>query len=391
MKTHQITLHKNMRYKPKLLYFVTEDWYFCSHRLSLAKAAQHAGFDVSVLTRVTDHGEMIQSAGLNLIPLNIARGGVNPIKEFRTLLQILLIYRRLRPDLVHHVALKPVLYGSMAALFIPALRSVNLLAGLGAVFSSTKWQARLLRPVVTGLFRSLLGRSNTLTIVQNRKDYALLSNRLRIPAARLRLIKGSGIDIEHFYPAAFPAEPVSVALVSRLLWDKGVGKYIAAVKLLKRKGLIFNALLVGKPDVENMASISPEQLQAWVAEGDVQCLGHIEAVAEFWRNTHIAVLPSYREGLPKCLLEAAASGRPIIATDTSGCKEIVTHGVNGLLVPVKRVQELAEAMEQLILDEELRSSMGASSRQRAVQEFSNAVIFTQTLAVYQELIAPKLN
>jgi glycosyltransferase involved in cell wall biosynthesis len=375
-----------MTKKPKLLYFVTEDWYFCSHRLALAKKAQLAGYDVSVLTRIKQHGDIIQNAGFNLIGLEIERGGMNPLSEIKTIWQIWQIYRRLQPDIIHHVALKPVLYGNIATLFMPKLKVVNLLAGLGAIFSSDKWQARLLKPLIIRTIKILLSSHNTKTIVQNQEDYDLLVNRAGISTRRLSLIKGSGIDTEHFHYTNLPAVPVRIALVSRLLWDKGIGEYVAAVKLLKQNGLIFEALLVGEPDAENLAAISHEQLSIWQTEGYIQQLGYIKDIKEFWLNTHIAVLPSYREGLPKSLLEAAACGRPIVTTNTSGCKEVVDHGINGFLVPVKNIEELAEALKMLILDSSLQYKMGKKSRQKVEQQFSNEIVLSQTVHLYQELM-----
>ena len=370
----------------KLLFLVTEDWYFCSHRLPLAKAAQQVGYKVSVLTRENRHGDLIRESGMELIPLNMVRGSAAPLQELRSLWQIAQVYRQFKPDIVHHVALKPVLYGSLVAMFFPKLKVVNLMAGFGAVFSSKHWKASVLRPWVKKLFQILFRRKNTLTIVQNTEDFGLLSGHLRIPASKLRLIKGSGVDIQRFYPVQEPTGLVNIALVSRLLWDKGVGEYVAAVKLLKQKGLMFNALLVGQPDMENMASIGAEQLQAWNEVGYVQYHGHVEDIAQFWRQSHVAVLPSYREGLPKSLLEAAASGRPIITTNTSGCKEVVENYKNGFLVPVKSVAELADALERLILNKELREKMGSAGRLKVEQEMSDDIVLTQTLAVYREML-----
>ncbi len=269
---------------------------------------------------------------------------------------------------------------------MPSLKVVNLLAGLGAVFSSDKLKARVLRPLVKALLGRLLRRPNTCSIAQNNEDFAVLLNQLQIPAMALKLIKGSGVDTEKFSVLPAPHEPITLALVSRLLWDKGVGEYVAAVKYLKQKGYQFDAILVGKPDPENMASVSSEQLQAWHQDGLIRCLGHIENIAEFWRSAHIAVLPSYREGLPKSLLEAAACGRPIVTTDTSGCKEVVDDGINGFLVPVRDIQALAEALEKLILDGQLRQKMGAAGRRKVEQEFSDAIVLKQTLEIYQELL-----
>lgn len=371
----------------KLLFLVTEDWYFCSHRLALAKAAQQAGFDVSVLTRIKNHRDVIQNANVDLIPLNMVRGRVNPIFEIAALRQIWLTYRKTKPDIVHHVALKPVLYGGLISMFMPDIKVVNLLAGLGSVFSARNWTGYILRPLVKSLFRVLFKRTNSLTIVQNQADYDLLSRELLIPSEKLRLIKGSGVDIEQFHSRQVTVDVVNVALVSRLLTEKGIEEYVTAVKLLKQMGLNFNAFLVGEPDDENLASICSKQLLEWNAEGFVNCLGRIDDVAQFWPKMQIGVLPSYyAEGIPKCLIEAASCGLPIVTTNTPGCNEIVADGVNGILVPPKSVKELADALEKLILDASLRKKMGAAGRKKVEQEFSNDIILAQTLSVYRELV-----
>ncbi|MDT4330097.1 glycosyltransferase family 4 protein [Methylomonas sp. MED-D] len=372
---------------PKLLYFVTEDWYFCSHRMALAKAARAAGFDISVMTRVTRHGDAIRAAGFELIDLPVDRGGTNPWIELNTLMQVWRAYRHLKPDLVHQVALKPVLYGGIVSLLMPELKTVNLLAGLGTIFSSSHQRAKWLRKVVQPLFSLLFRRPNSQTIVQNRADYALLRDQLRVPESALHLIKGSGVDTDEFRAIPEPPGRVTIALVSRLLWDKGIGEYVAAVGLLKRKGLEFDALLVGSPDHENLAPISQAQLTAWNRQGDVRCVGHVDDVAHFWRDAHIAVLPSfYGEGIPKSLIEAAASGRAIVTTDTPGCDEIVADGENGYLVPVKDVPALATALEKLLTNPALRQAMGLAGRRKVEQEFSDAIVLAQTLAVYRLLL-----
>jgi glycosyltransferase involved in cell wall biosynthesis len=373
-------------YKQKILYFVTEDWYFCSHRLSLAKAVQSAGFTVSVLARVNRHADIIKNSGMNLIPLDIARGGINPITEINILRKVWLIYLQEKPCLVHHVALKPVLYGSFVAMFMPDLKVVNLLAGLGAIFSSSNWKAVFLRPVIRWSIRILLQRTNSVTIVQNEEDFNFLYYELGVSSKQLKLIKGSGVNTEQFYPLKNMQDEVRVALVSRLLLTKGVGEYVAAVKLLKQNGVVFKAYLVGEPDEENITSISAKDIEEWGKEGFVNCLGRIDNVAQFWQEMHICVLPSYREGMPKSLIEAAASGLPIVTTNTPGCNDIVVDGVNGFLVPPRSINELANAMERLILNKDLRESMGKAGRRRVESEFSDAIVLSQTLDVYREML-----
>ncbi|MGZ4959598.1 MAG: glycosyltransferase family 4 protein [Methylomonas sp.] len=370
----------------RLLYFITEDWYFCSHRLALARAAQQSGYQVTVLTRVNRHGDIIRSQGFNLIPLDIERGGTNPVRELRTVYKVWQIYAQVKPDIVHHVALKPVLYGSLASLFISNIKSVNLIAGLGAIFSSQKLKVKLLKSLVKFSLKSLFQSSASRVIVQNIEDRDLLNQQFGINASRVVLIKGSGVDTQKYYPVPEPAGKVRVALVSRLLWDKGIGEFVAAVRILKQRKLEFSAILAGEPDNHNLASVSRSQLQEWHDDGLISWLGYQDNIAEFWHDTHIAVLPSYREGLPKSLLEAAACGRPIVTTDTSGCKEIVQNGVNGFLVPVRDANGLADALEKLILNTELRQKMGQAGREMVKHMFSDEIIIAETLKVYRELL-----
>ncbi|MGH8499527.1 MAG: glycosyltransferase family 4 protein, partial [Methylococcales bacterium] len=225
--------------------------------------------------------------------------------------------------------------------------------------------------------------SKNRVIVQNTEDRNLLITQLGINENNVVLIKGSGVDTRKFYPKPEPNGKVTMALVSRMLWDKGIGEFVAAIKLLKKRGFDFSAALVGEPDDENLASVSRVQLQGWHDAGLINWLGYREDIAEFWHNAHIAVLPSYREGLPKSLLEAAACGRSIVTTDTSGCKEIVQNGVNGFLVPVGDAAGLADALEKLILNAELRQTMGQAGRKMVEQDFSDEKVIAETLRVYR--------
>lgn len=367
---------------PKLLFLVTEDWYFVSHRLPLAVAAHEAGYEVSVLTRVRDHGERIQTAGLRLIPFENERSGLNPLTELWTLGRLILLYRRERPDVVHHVALKPVLYGSIAARFAGNPHVVNALAGMGWLFTSGARLARWLKPMVRWALGRLL-RSG-IVLVQNPDDAQLLVQ-LGVPESRIRRIAGSGVDLRHFLPQPEPDGAPVVVLSARLLWDKGVGEFVTAARLLKQQGIAARFVLAGEPDQANPSSVSPDQIAKWVEEGIVEHLGLVKDMPKLLAESHIVCLPSlYGEGIPKSLIEAAAAGRSIVTSDTPGCREIVHHGDNGLLVPPRDAEALAEALAQLIRDPALRQQMGARGRVRAKQEFGLDTVIQQTLALYAE-------
>lgn len=365
----------------KLLFFVTEDYYFVSHRLALAVAARNAGYDVSVVTRVRETGDIIRNAGIRLIPFEMARSGINPINEILTLLRLIRLYRRERPDIVHHVAMKPVLYGSLAARCAGRPRVINAIAGMGWLFTSTAGAGRWLQPAVQRALR--WAASSGIVLVQNSDDEKLLVN-IGVLLSRIRRIAGSGVDLQRFRPSPAPSGMPTIVLAARLLWDKGVGEFVEAAQLLQRRGVRARFVLAGEPDDANPASVPRERLSDWVREGAVEHLGHVSDMPALLAHSHIVCLPSYREGLPKSLIEAAAAGRPIVTTDVPGCRGVVTHGDNGLLVPSRDPVALADALERLIADADLREQMGARGRVRAEQEFGLASVISQTLALYSE-------
>ena len=371
----------------KLLFLVTEDWYFCSHRLPIARAARDAGFEVVVVTRVDTHGDTITQEGFRLIPLRMRRRSKNPIRELAAVLEIINIYRRERPDLVHHVALKPVLYGALAARITGMPAVVNALAGLGYVFSSGQLRARIIKRFVRAAFRALLNRQNSVVLLQNPDDRRMLIESKTILPERTALIRGSGVDIQRFSPSPeLDDGSVMVTLVARMLRDKGILEFVEASKLLRQRGRQFRAVLVGTPDPANPTSISASQLEAWQAEGLIEWWGQQDDIPGVWAESHIAVLPSYREGLPKTLLEAASCGRAIIASNVPGCREIVQHEKNGLLVPVKDPKALADAICRLIENPELRRQMGHEGRKLVEKEFAETIVVKQTLGLYQSML-----
>lgn len=372
----------------RLLYLVTEDWYFCSHRLPLAIAARSAGYEVSVATRVTDHGPAIREAGLELIPLRLSRGSQNPLRELASIAQITALYRRTKPHLVHHVAVKPVLYGSIAARVAGVPSVVNALAGLGYLFSSRDLKARMLRPFVQTAYRALLNRPNACLILQNPDDLSLLQAHGIADPTRTVMIRGSGVDLAKFASTPEPPGVPLVVLPARLLRDKGIVEFVDAARRLRDQGAMARFALVGEPDPGNPASVPRELLTQWVAEGVVEWWGWREDMAAVLRDCHVVCLPSYREGLPKALIEAAAAARPIVTCDVPGCREVVSEGDNGLLVPARDSQSLAEALGRLLADPDLRRRMGARGRARAEAEFSLDSVIERTLALYRSCVEP---
>lgn len=369
----------------KLLFFVTEDWYFCSHRLELAIAAKREGFDVSVVTRVREHGQQIREAGIHLIPFENARGGLNPLLELATLWRLVSVYRRIQPDVLHHVAMKPVLYGSIAARFASAPRRLNALAGMGWLFTPG---AGVTKGVIKTIVRKCLGEllQSGIVVVQNPDDAELLTQ-MGVPSKGIRQIPGSGVDLEHFQPVQALDGPPMVLLPARLLRDKGVCEFAEAARILKGRGVDARFVLAGAPDSSNPASLNADDIKRWVDQGVLEHCGWVEDMPRLLAKSHIVCLPSYREGLPKSLIEAAAAGRPIVTTDVPGCREVVEDGQNGFLIPPRDPGALADALEALITDRALRETMGARGRIRAENEFGIESIIHKTLELYGEAAA----
>ncbi len=377
----------------KILFLVSEDSYFCSHRLNLARSALQAGFGVAIATKTTTHTQKIQDAGLTVFPLkHFTRAGLNPIRQCQLLLELLKIYKTYRPDIVHQVAIKPVILGSFVALWCRIPLIINALGGLGYLFTNippnppVKGGVKkvILRFLTCWLFRFIFSRGNTKLILQNQDDLdTLVKAQCISDSKKISIIRGAGVDMDAFPATLFPPEPpVIIACISRLLWDKGIGELVTAARTLQEKNIAAKIILYGTPDPENPASISHEQIQGWHDSGLIIWRGHCHHVAKAYADCHIAVLPSYREGLPKTLLEAASCERPIITTDVPGCREVVQDGENGLLVPAKDSEELVNALIVLIENKALRLQMGQAGRKRVAQYFSDTLIHEATLKLY---------
>ena len=368
--------------KPHLLFLVTTDWYFCSHRLPVAQAALDAGYRVSVMTQEEQHGNRIRAAGLELIPVCFPRGERNPVRELALLNALRINYKRLQPDIVHHVAIKPVLYGAFAARCAGIPVTVNAIAGLGYLFTSSHLRARLIRQLVCPALAAALRRPSAWTIVQNKDDEALLRRQGMLDHDRVRLIAGSGVELDKFSHAPDTSEVPIVLLAARMLWDKGINEFVQAARILKSRDVRAHFVLVGDPDPDNPSSISAETLKAWDAEGIVQWWGHRDDMPDVYSLAAIVCLPSYREGFPKVLIEAGAAGRACVTTDVPGCRDVVEHEVNGLRVPARDALALAQALQRLILDAPLRNAMGVRARQRAERDFDVREIANATLQLY---------
>lgn len=372
----------------RILYFITEDWFFCSHFLDRALAARDAGYKVTVVTRAQMHEDKIRSQGLELIPIDLLRRSANPWTELRLITRLAAIYKAVRPDVVHHIALKPILYGTLATRLTNVPRIVNAPVGMGYVFSSQQWKARVTRPLVTLLYRWLMNPPNSCVILENPDDLAMLTDRRIVDTQRIRLIRGAGVDLGRFSVTSEPtAGTAVVVLAARMLWDKGIAEFVEAARRLKQAGIDARFVLVGERDPGNPAAIPAATLEQWRQSGEVEWWGHRDDMPDVFAQAHIVCLPSYREGLPKVLIEAAACGRAIVATDVPGCREIVRDGENGYLVPARNAVALADALKKLILDIPLRRRMGQQGRKIAEDEFSVEKVNHETLSVYRLLLS----
>jgi len=357
-----------------------------SHRLPMARAARDLGLDVVVATRIDKGRAAIEAEGIRVVPLSLDRKGKNPFVELSAIGSIARLYRQEKPDIVHHVAMKPILYGSVAAWLTKVPAVINAFAGMGFVFISESFLARMLRPVFILLFRFLFAQKGRALVVQNEDDRQTAVKLHLGNPEHIHVIRGSGVDTEKFHPTPEPDGVPVVTLVGRMLWDKGVGELVEAARVLKNKGIALTVRLVGEPDPANPRTIPETTLFGWQEAGLVEWLGHREDIAELLEQSNIVVLPSYREGMPKSLLEGAACERALIATDVPGCRELVTHEENGLLVPAKQTQPLADAIERLISNDALRKKLAGVARLRVMKKHSDQIVATEIAKLYREAL-----
>ena len=371
---------------PRILFLVVEDWFFRTHRLPLARACREAGAEVFVMAHVNGPTGDLEAAGLQVIPWRFRRGSLNPLREILSLARVVQVYRHLRPDLVHHVSLKPVVYGGLVARWF-GVPAVNAVTGLGHVFTANSIKMRVLGRSLIWLLLAAMRRSRSKAIFQNPEDMETLVSRGIVSASDSMLIRGAGVDLSEFVATPEPQGTATVVLATRMLWNKGVGVFVEAARELRNRGVSARFVLVGDPDPENPASVSHEQLRQWHASGVVEWWPKRSDMPLVFSQSNIVCFPSYYgEGVPKVLLEAAACGRAAITTDSPGCRGAVRHGENGLLVPPRDSAALAEAILRLLEDPALRARMGARGREIAVGEFAVERVIAETLEVYRSLL-----
>lgn len=370
----------------KILYIVNEPWFFLSHRLPIALAAQKQGYTVHVATKGGETVKEIYDNGFIHHEISLSRSGSSLPSEITSLLSIWKLINEVEPDVLHLVTIKPVLYGGIASRFTPVKKVVAAVSGLGTLFLAEGIKAELKRKVGIGLYRLALRSKKTTVVLQNPDDKQLLINLKAVKPEQTILIRGSGVDLSAFqaFPENLEGAPV-VTFAARLLFDKGLTEYVDAIKLLNRRGVIANYQIVGDLDPGNATSATLKDIEKWASVSNLNILGYQKDMAAVFKDSNIVVLPSYREGLPKVLIEAAACGRAIVTTDVPGCRDAIQVNETGLLVPVKNSNELANAIERLVTDSTFRVNMGIAGRQLAEQAFSINQVIDQHLSVYQQI------
>jgi glycosyltransferase involved in cell wall biosynthesis len=370
----------------KILFVVNDAPFFLSHRLPLALAARHAGYEVHVATPESPLSGAIQRHQLHFHAIPLHRSNTRLWKELQSFRALLNLYRELRPDLVHHVTIKPVLYGGVAARLAKVPAVVHAVPGLGHVFVQEGIRAKLLRSVIKRVYGYVFRHPHARVIFQNPDDRQLMEQAQLLNSADSMLIRGSGVDMNAFAPAPEAEGAPVVVLASRMLWEKGIGEFVDAARQLRDEKVDARFILAGESDPGNPSAVPVWQLEQWHDSGVVEWWGACDDMPRVFSEAHIVCLPSYREGLPKVLIEAAACGRPIVATDVPGCREVVRHEENGLLVPVRSPAALAAALRRLITSAALRQFLGQRGREIAVAEFALEKVVEQTLEIYEEML-----
>ncbi len=372
--------------KTKLVYAVSEDWYFLSHRLAMANAAKKADYEVHVICNDTGKISIISSMGFSCHTLNFRRKSWSPIKLIIEVFLFFNILKRIKPDILHLVSIRPIIVGGIAAKFSNIPIKISAMTGLGHVFTSKNRTKKIIRKLFLPLLRFAVQGSLSQVLVQNKHDLELMENLRIADKSKINIIRGSGIDINYYKPLSEPDEPpIVVAFVSRMLEDKGAKIVIKAAKIIRNENLDIKFLLAGKLDPQNPTSLNLSDIKDAHDSGEINWLEEVKDVRKVWEKSHIAVLPSRREGLPKSLLEAAASKRCIIASDVPGCREIALDGVNAILIPPDNALALVSAIKKLAYNKNLRIKYAIESRKLVESDLSAEKIGKKTVNMYRSL------
>ena len=370
-----------------ILLLVTEDWYFMSHRYSLARFLIEQGFNVSLVTQTTAHENEIKQAGIQLYPIRFPRSFMRPWEDIMALFGIYQSLRQEQPTILQNISLKPVLFGNLVSFVMPSYKpglTVNVFTGLGFLFTSKKTSANVIRRLITPILRILLRREKQVHIFQNTSDKQTLISLGLAKESQCCLIPGSGVDTKKFIATEELDADLQVVLVARMLYDKGIVDFVKAVELLKSRTANTRFILVGDTDPENPAAIPVSQLEEWQKNGIVEWWGKRDDVHHILQQAHVFVLPSHREGFPKSIIEASAAGRPVVTTDVPGCRDAIIAEQTGLLAKAHHPESLAEQIYRLIMDKQLRVKMGREGRALVEKKFSDERINQKFLNVYNQ-------
>ncbi|WP_428025004.1 glycosyltransferase family 4 protein [Arcobacter sp.] len=364
----------------KILFIVNIDWFFITHRLPLALEALKKGYDVYIACGISDKKEYLESLGLKVYPLAISRSGTTIKREFKAFTEIYKVTKEINPDIAHFITIKPVLYGGITSRFLNISKKVFSISGLGFIFIRQGIKASIVRMIIKSMYRFALGGKKSYVIVQNLDDKEVVKSILNVP---IILIKGSGVDLNQYKWIKESNQNIKVSMACRLLKDKGVFEYIDASRILKQKFPNIEFELYGDIDIGNPASLTMEDTKKIKENGFVNLYGFTDNIANVFSDSNIIVLPSYREGLPKVLIEAASCGRAVVTTDVPGCRDAIEPNISGLLCKVRDSKSLAEMIEKLIVDNNLRNSMGKSGRELAEREFDISKIVKKHFEIYE--------
>lgn len=365
----------------KIVFVVNVDWFFISHRLPLALEAQQRGYDVYLACTITDKKAYLESLGLKVYPLEMSRSGMSIKSELKAFSDIYKTLKQIKPDIAHFVTIKPVLYGGIASRFLSIPKKIFSISGLGFTFIQQGLKASILKWIIKALYGFALGGKNSHVIVQNPDDRNVIMSIQNVP---LTTIKGSGVDLTQYTYVEENNEQIKIVMACRLLKDKGVLEYVKAAKIIRNKGLDATFELYGDIDNHNPATLTSQNINKIKKENFATIHEFNDNIAAIFSNANLVVLPSYREGLPKVLIEAAACGRATVTTNVPGCRDAIEPNITGLLCHAKDAQSLAEQIEKLIVNTELRNNMGKAGRQLAKREFDIRQVVQKHFEIYED-------
>lgn len=370
-----------------LVFIINVDWYFHLHWLDRAQYFKKQGYNIHVVTNFTDKNikEVLLSMGFSCHEFSVKRKSLNLFQEVSSFYKLATLLKEIQPDLIHCITVKPNIYGGVINKWFLEKPIVYSITGLGAVYSSTSTKFTLLRRVITFLYRYVSVGSSRF-IFENQDDHKLFTDENILKFRNGHLIKGAGIDISLFSPS-LPPQNKSVLFASRLLKDKGLHKLVEAKEILRNDGIEFTLNVAGIVDTDVSSAIPIKQIHSWASEGFINWLGNVKEMPDLIKSNDIVCLPTtYGEGVPRILIEAASCQRAIVTTDVVGCREIVSHGVNGLLASPNDAISLANCLRALLESDEICKKYGVQGRKKVEEQFSQELVFEKTQCVYNELL-----